>query len=243
MKIAWIVAMMITALGSAAEASPTPEDLYDEGQAAYNGTDYVTAIVKWRASYEISREPVLLFNIAHAYRLSGDCKQAMSTYRQFISIDPKADERSLADDLVRELEPRCGASIPAPTPAIPKPAPTIDQPVAKPGRTLKIAGLVAGGAGMASIAIGIGLGHHASTLGDEATLACSVSCDWSAEKSRDASGHRYATLGYAFDVLGVAAIASGAILYYLGDRESEIHIAPLVARHESGAVVSWSGSW
>lgn len=238
-----LVVLVLGMLATSASADPTPnpastplttaEILYNDGQTAYDTTDYATAIAKWQASYDISGESDLLFNIAQAYRLSGDCGHALTAYRRFmVALDPMADQRKLANDFVRELEPRCPQT------------PVVVAQKADPQRsTLKIAGLSAGGAGIVSLAIGVGFGHRASTLGGEVTRACSVFCDWTKEHSKDVAGRRDAVVGYAFDALGMAAIAGGAALYYLGYRETAIHVEPIAQLHESGAVLSWSTPW
>jgi tetratricopeptide (TPR) repeat protein len=246
-KIALIIAALAvleaTALADDPTA-PTAEALYIEGQTAYDHADYPTAIAKWQASYELSGESTLLFNLAQAYRLSGDCASALSTYKQFVTIDPTADQRTLALDLARELEPKCGER---PTPIVERKTPisVVDRPThehdrERPGRTLKVTGLATSGAGIALLASGLLLGHHAATLGDQVTTACVVSCDWTTLKDKDATGRRDATIGYVLDAVGVTAIVGGAVLYYLGDRKDEIHIA-LSAR--SGAIVAWGRAW
>jgi tetratricopeptide (TPR) repeat protein len=245
-RFALIVAML-TARGVVAFADPapdptstsTPQSLYAEGQAAYDRGDFSTAIVKWRASYDLSHASGLLFNLAQAYRLRGDCANALLAYEQFITIDPASEQRPLADDLARELEVQCGASK---TPLPPTPAPVLDPPtVTTPERTLKIAGLTTAGAGAASLAIGLGLGHHAQVIGGEVTRACSISCDWDTEADKDTTGRHDATIGYVLDAVGVAAIVGGAVMYYLGDHEDGIHVAP--TDRSRGAVLSWSRSW
>jgi tetratricopeptide (TPR) repeat protein len=251
MRIALVILLALAALEAAARAddptAPTAEILYTEGQAAYDHADYPTAIAKWQASYELSGESTLLFNLAQAYRLSGDCVSAFSTYKRFIAIDPTADQRVLAEDLVRELEPKCGER---PTPIVERTGPlpiVVDRPIVheherqRPGRRLKATGLTTGGAGIALLASGLLLGHHASALGDQVTTACASGCDWSAEKDKDATGRRDATIGYALDGLGAAAIVGGAVLYYLSDHEHGIAVSP--RPREGGAVVTWSTSW
>ena len=247
MKISALVLIMLAALKTVALAdpTPTPEDLYAEGQTAYDRADYPNAIAKWRASYELSNAPGLLFNLAQAYRLSGDCVNALSTYKRFITIDPTADQRVLAEDLVRELEPKCGER---PTPIVERttPIPVVDRPSVvhereRPGRRLKATGLATSGTGLALLASGLLLGHHASALGDQVTTACASGCYWDQQKDKDATGRRDATIGYMIDGLGVAAIVGGAVLYYLGDHASGIAVSP--RPREGGAVVTWSGSW
>jgi tetratricopeptide (TPR) repeat protein len=230
-----LTAAILAALEASAVAAPTPEELYAEGQVAYDKADYATAIADWQASYKASGANGLLFNLAQAYRLRGDCKQALFTYKRFVAIDPSVDQRALADDFIRELEPTCGAVVAAPA---------TDRPVDAPGRTMKLAGIATGGAGVVLFVTGVALGHHASTLGNDVTAACTVSCDWSIEKSKDAAGHRDSALGWTFGTVGALALLGGAALYYFGDRASEISVTPVATRsHDSGAVLSWSHAW
>jgi hypothetical protein len=235
-KLVLIIAVLALIEGSAT-AAPTSETLYNEGQAAYDHADYATAIVKWSASYDLSGANDLLFNLAQARRLSGDCGGALATYKRFIANDPTSEQRPLADDFVRELKPQCRAQ--ASIQAL-----IVDPPVTRPGQRLRLAGLVSGG-GIVLIATGLGLGHHAQSIGDEVTRACVTSCDWTVLKDKDAAGRRDAAIGYALDTVGVAAIVGGAILYYLGsNRKDDVHITPLTARtHESGMILSWSRPW
>lgn len=235
-----ILLMFACAIASAQLPTPSAEDLYDRGQTAYDAGAYQEALDLWTRAYDLSHQTLLLYNLAQAYRLNGNCASALSTYKRFVAIDPTADQRPRAEDFVRELEPTCGE----------RPAPIVEHPVAvverpheseRPGRTLKIAGLMTGGAGITLLASGLLLGRHASALGEQVTTACASNCDWTILKDKDATGRRDAAIGRTLDAIGVAAIATGTILYYLGDRKDEIHIAPLSAR--SGAIVSWGRSW
>jgi tetratricopeptide (TPR) repeat protein len=247
-----IVLTTLATLGNAhADEPPSPaEALYDQGQAAYAREDYTTAIEKWRASYTLSGEHELLFNLAQAYRLTGDCTRAIVMYKRFIAVDPTANQRPLAEDFSRELERTCVKQPvidPPPRPQAPNlvdgltgPEDRGAHPDAHPGQPLRIAGLVTGGTGLAVLATGLIFGHHASAIGTEITDACTTSCDWTVQKIKDADGRRDLKISYALDVVGVVAIASGAVMYYLGSK-NVITIVP--ASREGGAIASWSGSW
>jgi hypothetical protein len=253
-----VVIAAVVALGSTARADSTPEQLFAEAQAAYDQHDYATAVVKWQESYRLSGEGELLFDVAQAMRLSGDCRGAIASYRRFIEVAriDQADQVAMAKDFVRELESWCRD--PSPPPSVvnkvtidPKALESIATQVGQPlleqarreeealrrSRRLKIAGLGLGGAGLAAIAAGVSLGHHGAVLGDEVTAACQTSCNWTAEKSTDAAGRRDVAIGYAIDGLGVAAVIGGGIAYYLGIRGG------VVEPREGGAVVSLRGSW
>jgi tetratricopeptide (TPR) repeat protein len=238
-KIALIISVLAALeAASLADDLPTAESLYVTGQAAFDAGDFTIAIAKWRASYELSGESILLFNLAQAYRLSGDCASALSTYKRFVTVDPTADQRPLAEDLARELEPKCGER---PAPIVYRPPVVHEHERERPGRTLKVTGLATSGTGIALLASGLLLGRHGSSLGDEVTRACTVSCDWDVQKSKDTAGRRDVAIGYALDAVGVAAIVGGAVLYYLGDHGDGIAVSP--RPREGGAVVTWSGSW
>lgn len=228
-----LVALALVVSQARAIAGPSAEELYSQGQAAYDAANYVTAIVKWTQSYELSSAPELLFDVAQAYRLHGDCAHALDTYKRFIQIDPTSAQRVLAADFVRELQPKCGASG--------TPPPAVERPSTKPGRGQRISGLAIGGGGIAIAVTGLLFGHRASSLGDEVSRACAQECDWAAQRDRDTRGRRYASIGYALDGLGVAAIAGGAVMYFLRVRRTAVTVAP--TSHESGAIVTWSSSW
>lgn len=247
MKITLIVASIMLSVTAAAD--PTAEDLYTEGQGAFDRADYATAITRWRAAYEMSGEPSLLFDVAQAQRLSGDCPAALKTYEHFVAIDPDStsEQHALAEDLSRELASKCVVE-PDPVPSkqvarlnLVDTLSTSEHPEARPGRALRIGGLAAGGGGALALAIGLGLGHHGQTIADEVTRACATSCDWSAQEGKDAAGRSDVAVGRALDALGGAALVGGAVAYYFGYRESGVAIAP--ASREGGAVVTWSGAW
>ncbi len=253
MKIAVLITALvaIVTLETTAFAQPSAEDLYTEGKAAYDRADYQAAVAKWQASYDLSKESGLLFNLAQAKRLAGDCVSALATYRRVLASDADltSEQHKLTEDFTRELEGKCPEQ--KPVTALPQQVvelPTLDAGLnarehdrERFGRTWKIAGLVTGGVGAVTIAVGLGLGHHGASIGDEITAACQMSCDWEALKDKDARGRRAVTIGKVIDVVGVAAIAGGAIFYYLGARQERITVAP--APGGGGGVVSWSGSW
>jgi len=236
MRLTIVAAFILITLAGVAKASPTAEDLFDQGQVAFTGHDYPTAIAKWEDSFAASREPELLFNIAQAYRLSGDCAHALATYRHFLSLAAASEQRPLAEEFVHELQLKCGL----PPPPHVEPVPEQIENTGS-GRNLKLVGIVTGGTGVVLVATGLLFGRRASTLGAEVTLACAVSCDWSAQQDKDAAGRRDAAIGYALDAVGLAAIAGGAIMYYIGDRKGTVDVSP--RPREGGAVITWNGSW
>ena len=255
MKIAALL-IAIVVLENAALAQPgaKAEDLYTEGQAAYDRADYATAIAKWQVAYDLSKEAGLLFNLAQAKRLTGDCAGAITTYRRFdtADADSTSEQHKIAKDFVHELEGTCPTQ--SPPQIVDRPtlgnelnlATTLNGPTSnrpQSGRTWKIAGLVTGGVGVAVLTVGLALGHHGASIGDEVTAACQdpTGCDWATLKDKDAQGKREAAIGKVLDVAGVAVIAGGVVFYYLGVRQETLTVAP--APGGGGGVISWRGSW
>jgi len=218
-----------------ARAAPTAEDLFNEGQRAYDDANYALAVERWNNSYRLSKEPALFYNIAQAYRLAGDCAHALSSYRQFVAFDPSSERRPLADEFVSELEPTCGQ------PSDPR---EVTRPVRNQdaGRNLKVVGLAIGSVGVVSVATGLYFGHRASLLGEEVTNACRSGCDWAMYRSKDAEGRGAQTKQYVLVGIGGAAIIGGGVLYWLASRE---HVQPSIAitSGRDGAAITWSGSW
>jgi hypothetical protein len=235
MRAAVVVVTIIVSTHSHAQATPTPstaEDFFNAGQAAYDRGDYALAIDHWQVAYRLSNEPALLYNIAQAQRLAGDCARALSSYQQFIVGDPTSERLPLAKDFVRELAAECGS---------PKPRVSPDPvTITRSGRVLKIAGLVTSSAGVSLVAGGLALGKHASTLADRVSAACAVSCDWAAQRDTDAAGRRDAVIAYALDAIGLTGVVSGVVMLHLGHRGT-LTVTP--RSHDGGAILSWSGSW
>jgi len=100
----------------------------------------------------------------------------------------------------------------------PAPAPTSD------GRTLRIAGMATGAAGLVAIGTGIYFYTRATSLSDKITNSKNSSA------SDFASGKSAETMQWVFYSVGVAALATGSILYYLGWRDAspgQTAIAPM----------------
>lgn len=100
-------------------------------------------------------------------------------------------------------------SEPAPLPATA--AATTPAPGA-PGRTFRLAGLAAGGAGVITLAIGVGFGIHAKSISDEASR-------WDTfHQARYDEGQAAQRNMYILTGVGAATLVAGGVLYYLGVR-------------------------
>jgi hypothetical protein len=65
-------------------------DLYDLGARQYEQGAYADAVRAFRSAYDLTPVPALLYNLAQAERLAGDCPGALRDYRAFegAHVDP-----------------------------------------------------------------------------------------------------------------------------------------------------------
>jgi iron complex outermembrane receptor protein len=63
---------------------------YEAGMARFRLDEYEPAIAEWKEGFRIKPVPEFLYNIAQAYRLSKQYEQALSFYRKYLSLEPKA---------------------------------------------------------------------------------------------------------------------------------------------------------
>jgi tetratricopeptide (TPR) repeat protein len=209
------------------------------------------AIAEYRRAYAYVPSPAFLYNIAQAYRQKGDAASALTYYRRYLEADPRgraaaaAREHAAAmEELVRAraAEPEVTAPPPEPAPApppAPAPAPPAPVPVApRPsaparhdgGSGLRIAGLVAGGAGVAAIGAGVYFGIRARNLSDQVSGTF--------EPEDDASGkaaNRNMLIGYG---VGAAGLITGGVISYLAAR-ARSEVVPVVSFGRDRIQLTW----
>jgi tetratricopeptide (TPR) repeat protein len=86
---------------------PEARRLFREGQLLYDLGDYAASIDRFRKAYQLTKAPALLFNLAQANRLSGNCARALNLYRTFLRVDPQSPFTGEAQKQTIELAGRC----------------------------------------------------------------------------------------------------------------------------------------
>jgi hypothetical protein len=194
--------------------------------------DYTRALVEFRAAYTIDPQPALLYAIAQAERMNGDCGRAIRYYEAFLRTVPN----DLQARLARENIDRCRAdlrrspptdrpvSVPAaavapPPPAGGPPSPSGSRPMPWHSNWLGH-GLVLGGLAVAAAGVAVwGVEHAAITSArgahDYGTFAARV---------RDAANaETWQRLGLAAASVGGALVVAGILTYALrGRRHAEL---------------------
>jgi len=222
--------------------------LFRQAQTHYNLAEYDQAIDLFKQAYQLVQAPGFLFNLGQAYRLKGDCAQALQFYKNYLREEPDPPDRAHVEDLIADMQ-KCVDS-PRPPPQLApstQPLRALGGPNAPAeisedtGKSKRIAGLVTGGAGVALLVTAIAFGVSASSSADDVNRMCTsaMPCAWQAPVAPiDADGRSAATTATVLYVLGGAALAGGGILYYLGWRDAEPHVT--VTPQPAGLSVGWA---
>lgn len=241
-----------------ADAPPAPNaadvekarQLYEQGNTHYDLAEYDRAIELFKQAYTLSKRPTLLYNIAQAYRLKGDCAMALQFYKNFRRLAPEGELRTKVEERIAEMEQCVKAGQAAPPPkekeavqadpdAAKPPAPTDDRPPAptepaRPGRTKKLVGWISLGAGVALVATGGYFSSVAAGKSSDVEALCAAQglpgggCTWSDElEALQQDGEAADRNAIIFYAVGGAAITGGVVLWLLGDREADA--APTVS--------------
>src|SRR5690349_14134644 len=81
---------------SAQAMKPEAEVRFERGLEYYKLKEYEAAIQEFEAAYAIDARPEILFSMAQAERLSGDCESAVLLYHRFLDTNPPATHADAA---------------------------------------------------------------------------------------------------------------------------------------------------
>jgi tetratricopeptide (TPR) repeat protein len=244
-RAAFVIVLALSAAAFADELG-FPEKaklLADRGRALHDAGDYAGAIAAYKEAYVLAPRAGLLFNLAQAYRLSGDCDDAAFMYQRFLDSSPPADRRAIAEANLATVV-KCGhgglALVP-PTPPQPTIATTalVLQPEASHAR-LRHAGMWIAGGGAAALVVAGAFAweaHEASNAVSQAYAGGTMSSNLS---SQDAAGRRDALIADLAGAAGGAALLTGAILYGVGWHDEARHVAIAPTTRGGEVKLSWA---
>lgn len=87
----------------AQEDAETAREHYQRGSRLFDLQRYIEAAHEFEEAYQAKDDPVLLYNIAQAYRLGGQPQAALGAYRSYLRRKPDAPNRKAVQDRIREL--------------------------------------------------------------------------------------------------------------------------------------------
>lgn len=227
--------ILLAAPTATAQPDPDPAALEASGSKHFELAEYPAAIADFKEAFRISDRPELLFNIAQAYRLAGDCVQARTFYKTFLRRVPDAPN---ADKVRARIDEPCAEPAPVVAPPPETRPPVAVPPVVVTHRTWKTkVGLAAIGGGALGLGLGVVFGVRGSSKADELRDACAIACTGETARALDAAGaaaNRNAVIGL---VAGGALVATGVVLVIL-DRPTR-ETGPTLSVGAGGASASW----
>lgn len=112
---------------------------FGEGKKLFDAGDFAEAAGKFKESYKLSKNPVLLYNIGFANEKAGQDDIALFYYRKFLTDAPAdAAQRAEVTDKVKELEKKFQGGGTTTTTPTPTPTPTVTTPTPTPNAPIKI---------------------------------------------------------------------------------------------------------
>ena len=245
----------IAARGDAAWTDPIPakaRTLADRGRAYHDAGDYSNAIAAFTQAYVIAPSPALLFNLAQAYRLQGNCDDAALMYRRYLATNPGAGQRALAESHLASVE-RClhkiALHIPIETAAARQVAPPRTEPSAmvsveptgsSRARIEKDIGLGLAIGGGVSLAVAAYYAVQAHEAEGDVAAAFNRGGRWQDIAATDARGRSAATAAKLFGAGGAVGLAGGIVTYLIGRRDEGPPITVATSRHGVELGVRWA---
>jgi tetratricopeptide (TPR) repeat protein len=222
-----LLSVLLVAIALPAAADPVPptpgpdpaREHYERGLAKYNLAEFDAAIVEFKQSYELSKAPRLLFNIAQAYRLKKDYESALYFYSTYLRADPNPPNLSDVNDKIDEMQRavdeqhrKAAASSGTTTTSTTdgKAAAGNDRRAAR--RPLLIAGIAVAAVGVGALGVGGGmLGLSSSDAGKLHGVAVAGMPWTAADQAMYDEGSRAQTAGIVLLSVGGALVIGGGV--------------------------------
>ncbi len=228
-----LVCVIVLAHAGVARAQSQPADrsaeaqrLAEQGLSYYKIGKYPEAITFFEQAYLLQPVPGLLYNLAQAYRLKGDCAEALRAYRGYLRDDPGSPQRTVVEAHIAEME-KCKTRVVEP-PAQTQPASVpVHPPPAARGGGLRTIGIVTMAAGAVLGLVGAYFAIQSANAASDVNAFLAAGGTWNHDiDDRDAEGRRDQTLAIVFSAVGAVAVVGGGVVWIAGWREGSDEAQP-----------------
>jgi tetratricopeptide (TPR) repeat protein len=240
-----LLILITTSSTALAEDRAVARQHYLEGTKAFDLGLYDQAVTEYMAAYQAKSDPALLYNIAQAHRLGGHLKDAVRFYKVYLQRLPAAPNRPEVEKKITELKQAIEQQDSAQTKLQPdnpmaprlegKEAPPSDGDASasrteaaappanaatdsRPGRPKRIAGIAVAAVGLGAVATGIAFGVLAKQAGDNLSQASHAGGIY--DPAQYSNGKNDQIIEGVMLGVGIAAVAGGVTLYWLGRRDA-----------------------
>ena len=222
-----IVVALVIVGANAAQAAPSRSlavDHYEAGKRFFEQKQYAPALEEFRLALAISPRPEVLYSMAQAQRMLGDCVHAVETYRAFLAGNPGEPYEEYARINIVRCE-RGGA-------------PTSDRGTGEPTAWYRdVTGGLLVGAGAVTGLVGTLVWHAGRTAAQRPAMATDYN---GFVESRDeaSSALTKQRLGVAAMAVGGAAIVGGIVHYVYRSGAARRDASLTVSATPSSAIVT-----
>lgn len=134
------LAACVALLGGAASARAQQPDYeaakrhFLTGKDLFEKHDYLRAAAEFEAAYEITKDPVVLFNVGESYEKAGKLDESMRAYEGYLAGTPTAQDREDVERKITELKKKKSQPTPPPAGEVKVPPPGAgENPPPPPG--------------------------------------------------------------------------------------------------------------
>ena len=232
---------------------------YQAGNASFDEADYPRAITYWEDAYRRDcTANLLLKNLARAYELYGQKRQAVVALETFLVREPASGDKDQIQRRIEVLKKQIAAEKAAPpvttppvtpvTPVVTTPPPAEPAPTAHAGKR-PIAPLIVAGAGGVALVVGvIVFASGAKDVNHYETLCPNHACTGPNKNTDSDAANKARTkeaVGGVIAGVGAAAVAGGLIWYFVQPRSAETtgsllkpRVSPAVSSGFTGVALS-----
>ncbi|HYQ03367.1 MAG TPA: hypothetical protein VER96_32050 [Polyangiaceae bacterium] len=232
---------------------------YQAGNASFDEADYPRAITYWEDAYRRDcTANLLLKNLARAYELYGQKRQAVVALETFLVREPNTADKEQIQRRIEVLKKQITAETAPPVAATPPPAAKTEPaqpppPPPEPQGKRSITPLIVAGAGGAVLIVGgVMYGKASKDVSHYEELCPNRNCDNSSDPAGNKAGGNSARnrkiWGGVVTGVGAATLAGGLIWYFVQPRQAtssasirKPEISPAVSPGFAG--VSLSGAF
>jgi hypothetical protein len=237
-----LVATLIVLLSSPAaraEGRAKPDTRMTEVKRACVAGEVDKGVALLAELYAQTNDPTAIYNQGRCYQQNARPEQAVMKFEEYLrkAKDITPEERAEVERFIAELNADIERAKPAPAPApVVTPQPAEE---ARPGSTLRKAGVALGALGVAAVGAGVVFGVMMKAKQDEIDqMTRAPGMVYNTETAGPyADGKRYETLQFVGYAVGVAALAAGTACYVVGVRRearARVVVAPLATASLGG---------
>jgi tetratricopeptide (TPR) repeat protein len=212
--------------------------LADRGRAFHDAGDYASAIAAFTQAYKLAPSPALLFNLAQAYRLQGNCGTAAVLYERYLATNANSEGRVLAETHLASVE-RCRQKLALQVPVEPAlrdlavppppgvPATITTAPSRKP-QVVKDVGIGLGLGGGVAIGVATYYAVRAHDAAEQVAALYAKRAKWKDIAPIDERGKSAATTAKIFGACGALGVGGGVVMYLIGrhSKRPPVIVAP-----------------